>query len=310
MDARPTLCHGAAMRTRRLAAAALLALAPLLDACAHSPPPPVPGLASVEVLDRHDSRVLETYYKDGTRYVVGTPGHEYTVRIRNLSPARILVVTSVDGVNAISGETAAPGQSGYVLDPYGSVDVSGWRKSLDRTAAFYFTDLGDSYAARTGRPANVGVIGVAVFRERERVAMPMPYPRDRIVAGAGRRFAESDAPGPIATPAPPLAQPREQAASPEASATDARSESGRLDAQGAPMAKSLGSPLGTGHGRSESSHAQLVRFERATANPAETIAIRYDRYENLLALGVIPGPRYAERAPNPFPGLRFAPDPR
>ena len=88
------------------------------------------------------------------------------VRIRNCTGARVLVVTSVDGVNVISGDTAAPSQSGYVLEPWGSVEITGWRKSMDRTAAFYFTDLGDSYAARTGRPQNVGVIGVAVFQEK------------------------------------------------------------------------------------------------------------------------------------------------
>ena len=94
------------------------------------------------------------------------PGHEYAVRIRNCTGGRVLVVTSVDGVNVISGDTAVAAQSGYVLDPWASVEIAGWRKSLDRTAAFYFTDLGDSYAARTGRPQNVGVIGVAVFQER------------------------------------------------------------------------------------------------------------------------------------------------
>ena len=39
-------------------------------------------------------------------------------------------MTSVDGVNVVSGETASPSQSGYVLDPYESVEISGWRKSL------------------------------------------------------------------------------------------------------------------------------------------------------------------------------------
>ena len=45
---------------------------------------------------------------------------------------------------------------------------------------------------------------------------------------------------------------------------------------------------------------------------AETVAIQYDRRENLVALGVLPQPvpHYARRDPNPFPGtLRFAPDP-
>jgi len=35
-------------------------------------------------------------------------------------------------------------------------DINGWRKSQSSTAAFYFTELPDAYAARTGRPDNVG----------------------------------------------------------------------------------------------------------------------------------------------------------
>jgi hypothetical protein len=197
-----------------------------------------------------------------------------------------------------------------VLDPYGSVDIAGWRKSLERTAAFYFTDLADSYAARTGRPDNVGVIGVAVFREKERVVRPYPQWRDRIGSSAGgaKRAAEADSSEPAAAPMPaPLL---DAGAASGATTADARSEVSREDAQNAPMAKSFAPKLGTGHGRNESSYAQVVRFDRASADPTETIAIRYDRRENLIAMGVLPGPRYAERTPNPFPGMRFAPDPR
>ena len=67
-----------------------------------------------------DGRVLPVYRKDGQAWVVGTPGREYSVRIRSINGGRLLAVTSVDGVNVISGETASPAQSGYVLDPYGS----------------------------------------------------------------------------------------------------------------------------------------------------------------------------------------------
>jgi hypothetical protein len=256
-----------------------------------------PGLAALEVYDRNDGTVLPVYEKDGRRYVVGTPGHEYTLRVRNLSGARILAVTSVDGVNVVTGETATPDQSGYVIDGWGSVDISGWRKSLERTAAFYFTDLGDSYAARTGRPNNVGVIGVAVFRERVR-AVYVP-PRERI--SEGDRSASTDA-----IPAPPM--PQSQSAAPlrdEARAQAA--EPGRNDA----AAKALGSPLGTGHGRSEASYASRVTFERASSSPAQMVTVQYDRRDNLVALGVIPEVRYARRAPQPFPGTRgFVPDPR
>src|SRR5215468_5876191 len=124
--------------------------------------------ASVEIFDRSEGRLLPVYWHQGRRYVVGKPGNEYAIRVRNGGSGRMLAVMSVDGVNVITGDTASPAQSGYVLSPGESADIAGWRKSMSRTAAFYFTALPDSYAARTGRPDNVGVIGVATFRERVR----------------------------------------------------------------------------------------------------------------------------------------------
>src|SRR5918911_3156904 len=102
----------------------------------------------------------------GMADVVGNPGNEYQVTVRNRLREDVLTVVSVDGVNVVSGETADPRQTGYVLAPGSSYDILGWRKSLAETAAFYFTALPDSYAARTGRPDNVGVIGIAVFRKK------------------------------------------------------------------------------------------------------------------------------------------------
>jgi len=154
------------MRLTLARAAALFACSLPLAALAHQP-------VDVEIYDRTAGRELPVYWHGGERYVAGEPGHEYEVRIRNRGSGRVLAVTSVDGVNVITGRTAAPSQSGYVIDPYGSVDIDGWRKSLDQVAAFYFTSLPDSYAARTGRPDNVGVIGVAVFRERQHDPEPL-----------------------------------------------------------------------------------------------------------------------------------------
>ncbi|MGH8205095.1 MAG: hypothetical protein ACREST_10835, partial [Steroidobacteraceae bacterium] len=120
----------------------------------------------VEILERKSGRVLPVYWHDGERHVAGEPGCEYEIRLRNRNGGRVLAVTSVDGINVITGKTASPRQSGYVLDSWGLVEIDGWRKSMDEVAAFYFTRLPDSYAARTGRPENVGVIGIALFRER------------------------------------------------------------------------------------------------------------------------------------------------
>ena len=62
-----------------------------------------------------------------------------------------------------------------------------------------------------------------------------------------------------------------------------------------------------GYGRDEWSSAQRVTFERATQLPAEVLSVRYDRRENLVAMGVLPRPRVIGRAPDPFPGSFVAP---
>jgi hypothetical protein len=60
--------------------------------------------------------------------------------------------------------------------------------------------------------------------------------------------------------------------------------------------------IGTGYGRSERNAVRWTEFERATAWPVETIAIRYDSHANLVAMGVIAAPR-PPRQPDPFPGF-------
>ena len=251
----------------------------------------VGNLADVTVYDRGEGRTLPVYQHEGRHYVVGRPGNEYQIRVRNRSGADVLAVMSVDGVNVVSGETANWSQTGYVLGRYQGFDVKGWRKSMERIAAFFFTEHQNSYAARTGRPDNVGVIGVAVFRkkaepeafiQRDRQAEPR---REAPAAGSGAgAAAESSAPSSAA--ADGAAGPRPAPA---------------------PRMAEKSTSLGTGHGRSEASHVTYTSFERATAAPAEVIAIHYDTYSNLVAMGVIRAPRVA--MPTPFPG-QFVPDPR
>jgi hypothetical protein len=148
-------------------------------------------LADVEVYDRTDRRTLGLHEHEGRLYVVGEPQHQYELRIRSRAAGRLLAVTSVDGVNVITGETAAEQQSGYVIGGSDSVTVEGWRKSLDDVATFYFTRLENSYAARTGRPNDVGVIGVALFRERDESAAAAGASNEARDAAAPR--AESQA---------------------------------------------------------------------------------------------------------------------
>jgi hypothetical protein len=151
-------------------ALATLLCAVSVQACA------VGGMADINVYDRSESRSLPVYWHEGRAWVVGKPGNEYQISVRSRQGDEVLAVLSVDGINVITGETASPQQSGYVLSPGRALDVRGWRKNMERTAAFYFTSLPDSYAARTGRPDNVGAIGLALFRRKAQEPAPIAQP--------------------------------------------------------------------------------------------------------------------------------------
>ena len=271
---------------RALLCAALLALTATAAANARAG-----GLLDLAVIDRDTGETLRTYQDHGKLYVAGTPGHRYSVRLANRTGGRLLTVLSVDGVNAVTGQTASPDQSGYVLDPWESTEIGGWRKNNDEIAQFNFTALPDSYAARTGRPANVGVIGVAVFTERA------PIWRER-----DDKIARMEAPPPAPAMNDGLAGRAQDSASAAAPA--------QREAQPAEKSRALAKSeerLGTGHGAREYSHVDNTTFDRATSYPAEQVSIWYDSYRNLVAQGIIQRP-IARQDPQPFPN-GFVPDP-
>ena len=270
------------MLMRTLAAAAAAGALTFLGGCAHA----VGSNIDVRVTDRSTGETLPMYWHDGKWWVPGRPGNRYAVALTNRSAGRVLTVISVDGVNVVSGETAAPDQTGYVLSSGQSAQITGWRKNMSRVAAFEFTSLPNSYAARTGRPENVGVIGVAVFRERVRYVPPPVIERQS-------RNEPAPQPGAAAGAASDSAAPMQEGAR--------RSERDRVQEQ----------KLGTGHGRNEHAPTSYTDFERASTVPDEVITIHYDSRDNLIAMGVITAPRLSPNsAPNPFPAaVGFVPDP-
>ena len=269
---------------------AVLAVLLLLLSCAHAG-----TLADLHVVSRSTGQRMPVYSHGGKLYVAGQPGERYSVQVVNRTARRILAVVSVDGVNVVNGETASPDQSGYVFSPGQAYDIAGWRKNANEVAAFYFTSLPDSYAARTDRPNDVGVIGVAVFREWAPPPRPVPQLQPRALQdslGAAQDTAKEA-----------------RSANSSAPADAAKAEASERAAPGAPAMRSQ-EKLGTGHGEREQSAVTFTDFRRATSYPSEVLTIYYDRYENLVARGIIPSaPALAQ--PRPFPGVvRFVPDPR
>ncbi len=269
------------MLMRSLTAAAAAGMMMLAGGCAHA----VGWNVDVRVIDRNSGETLPVYWHDGKWWVPGKPGNRYAISLNNRGGGRVLTVLSVDGINVISGETAAPEQTGYVFASGQSAQITGWRKNMARVAAFEFTSLPNSYAARTGRPDNVGVIGVAVFRERARYVPPTPPVLQE------KQQSRNEAPAPASA----AAGASSDAAAPNESAR-------RADRDRAQEER-----LGTGHGRSEHAPTSYTDFERASTVPDEVITIHYDSRDNLIAMGVIPAPR---STPNPFPAaVGFVPDP-
>ncbi len=243
-------------------------------------------LVDMSLRDLDTGQVLPVYWNGGTAHIPGSPGHRYAVVLSNRSNERVLAVLSVDGVNAVSGQTANPAQSGYVLAPYQSTEIRGWRKDLSSIAEFVFTDLGDSYAARTDRPDNVGVIGVAVFRER---------------------YVE-----PIYQPEPPYYSKEGEQASERRPRSNVGSSADRSAAPPSPASKSAPlarQELGTGHGTRRYDPISRTEFVRASSRPDQVTSLYYDDTHALIARGIIPRHQRGPRGrPEPFP-LGFVPDP-
>ncbi len=310
---------------RRRLLLALPALA-FMGACASpswSRSPPLAATSAdgrwlqLEVVDRETGELLPVFTASGERYVPGRPGARYGLRIRNMRRERVLVVMAVDGVNVLTGQTAGWQQNGYVLGPFESGQIDGWRKTDREIAAFEFTAQQQSYAARTGRPLDVGVIGLAVFRERVAVAPPMPVPSPpprstpwREDRGQGAAKDES-----VEREAGSDRRERSAQQAPAQTQSPAPSMSAAPEMRGEAKAADSTAKLGTGHGQREESVVGHTRFERAASAPDEVIAVRYDSHANLVRLGVIPADVDTPGRPRPFPAnprnpqYGYVPDP-
>jgi hypothetical protein len=223
----------------------------------------------------------------GKTWIEGRCDARYSVRITNHTGERVEVVVSVDGRDVIDGESADyVRKRGYLLGPYESYDIPGFRTTHDTAAAFRFSSVAGSYAARRGDSRNVGVIGAAFFPERRRVTV-----RPRPIAPRSRdRFGGGGAPAPVDGDV--AEAPRGAGEAPATTAEKSR----------APLADELGTGragpghvwreprpqrLGTGWGETVYSSVTEVDFERASGSrPERVLTLYYDDRAGLAAKGV------------------------
>lgn len=229
------------------------------------------SLVAVSVqLDGRQASLYPAPDGSGRYYLEARAGSRYSVALANRTGERVGVVLTVDGLNAISGERDKGRGRMYVLDPWQSTSVQGWRTSLQEVRQFTFVDERRSYARRTGQAnEKMGWIEVAVYRERRALAQAVPY-----------AHPERSRPYPI--------ESQENAG--RAQAPAAESSAAKDDGGAAAKLESDGkrrSYPGTGWGQRTHDPVVLVSFD-PESEPRERVTLRYEYRPALVALGVLP----------------------
>ena len=225
----------------------------------------------VEVLV--DGRPLAEYAARGRRYIEALENAEYEVRIHNPTGARVAVALSVDGLNTIDARhTSAWDAHKWVIAPYGTISVRGWQMSSDNARHFYFTTERESYGAKLGQTANLGVISAVFFRERK------PFTILPVTPGEPRpTYKEED-------------RVRDDRAAPPKASNESSSGAGSESAKqrsvpSYPMPDD--ESAATGIGRSVRNDVQWIKMD-LDSRPAGEIMIRYEYRASLVRLGIIP----------------------
>ena len=229
-------------------------------------PEPVVSDGGFEVEVLVDGRPLDEYAARGRRYIEALEGEEYELRIHNPLGVRVAVALSVDGMNTIDARrTSAWDASKWVIEPYGTITIGGWQMSSSRARRFYFTTESDSYGAKIGQTANLGVISAVFFRENQPIVVTprpvRPYEDDRLERDEGRRKEEPSQSRDSAG----AAQSKSEAASPRADDDYAA----------------------TGIGRNVRNDVTWIHLD-LQSRPAGEVTIRYEYRDALVRLGIIP----------------------
>ncbi|SRR6266516_2897241 len=216
---------------------------------------------------------LQEYLAPGRRYVEALEGAEYEISLRNTLPVRVAVALSVDGLNSIDAKhTTAWNASKWVVGPYQTIRIGGWQMSSERARRFYFTTERDSYAAKLGQTANLGLISAVFFRERAPMFVPVTPPR------SDPRYRDE--------------QMREEGGdsmkskAPSSSAGNSTLES---SSRAQPVPAPDDESAATGIGRSVRNDVRWVDM-KLEPRPAGDVTIRYEYRASLVRLGVLPRP--------------------
>lgn len=240
-----------------------------------------------------NGKPVKEYFKNPKVYIEGREGNDFSIRIKNNGYKRIVAIPSVDGLSVLDGKEASHNSQGYIISGHDSMTIDGWRISDDEVKLFYFTNPEDSYAERKDEGDNLGVIGVAIFREKD---APIIYNYNVHHFGC-----ECNQCQPFKFPKCPT-YPYVIGNEPNIMMCSSKVENASLSADNTRGAKNFSSQeLGTGWGETKSDSVTTVSFDREDKVDA-TFNVFYNTREQLKKLGINFGRREKYIEPSAFPG--------
>jgi hypothetical protein len=260
----------------------------------------------------HSGQTLIKHAHDGQNFIQAPESGTYAIRLKNNTFQKKLVVVSVDGRNIMDGESAGFDGDGYVLHPWQTWDIKGWRRTSKEVAAFEFVDIEASYDKQVGgEGSNVGVIGVAVFDEKEKYTFwNQGIIHDTLYRNCFPTMDESIG-GQVDYSSNSIQINSLVSESAGAtSSTLATSNSPRMRSavkrQTMGGAKKSVQPkqVGTGYGEKTEFNTVTVTFDKASDTPSDIIVLRYAAKSMLKKWGVIQEPVIP--AVNPFPSEKIS----
>jgi hypothetical protein len=246
-----------------------------------------------------NGKPLKEYMHEGKVYIEGRKDTKFSLRFRNNSSERKLFIPSIDGLSVMNGKDASYNSSGYIVRPYSTVTIDGWRKSDSEVAEFYFSTPRDSYGSRKGKGINLGVIGCAVFSEKLHLPVANIWPFTTYT---------------IPTPGISTSNPEWQYMSLSSQSTCSIDQNGKVTMENDPKVRALyansegtvknvnyGTDLGTGWGDDRKSEVVSVDFDRE-ASPSVIFSMLYNTREQLEKLGINFKREPLYIVPQAFPG--------
>lgn len=250
---------------------------------------------------------LREYLHEGKLFIEGRKDSKFSLRFKNNSSQRAVFVPSVDGLSILSGKSASFSSNGYIVGPYSTITVDGWRTSNKDVAQFFFSSPDKSYAKRKGKGGNLGAIGCVVFRQKTRsplneiekytkfipdnMLLPKASPGILPSGGTYEVYARGVS---IQSSGGNLSWDSTSLSSANGLTTVSYSNSNGVNQKYSVQA------LGTGWGDKKHSEVEEVSFEREDS-PSALFEIFYNTKEELQKIGVSLDKEITYIAPSSFP---------